>query len=68
MLAAPAAQAAEGAELVLLGVAGGPTWYGNDAPHGISSALVVDGKAYIVDLDVYKRQAAGRPRGCRAWR
>lgn len=50
MLAAPAAQAAEGAELVLLGVAGGPTWYGNDAPHGISSALVVDGKAYLVDL------------------
>ena len=50
MLAAPAAQSAEGAELVLLGVAGGPTWYGNDAPHGISSALVVDGKAYIVDL------------------
>ncbi|WP_448685424.1 MBL fold metallo-hydrolase [Achromobacter xylosoxidans] len=48
--AAPAAPAAEGAELVLLGVAGGPTWYGNDAPHGISSALVVDGKAYLVDL------------------
>ncbi|MFY1931892.1 MBL fold metallo-hydrolase [Achromobacter xylosoxidans] len=50
LLAAPAAQAADGAELVLLGVAGGPTWYGNDAPHGISSALVVDGKAYLVDL------------------
>lgn len=50
LLAAPAAQAADGAELVLLGVAGGPTWYGNEAPHGISSALVVDGKAYLVDL------------------
>lgn len=50
MLAAPAARAADSAELVLLGVAGGPTWYGNDAPHGISSALVVDGKAYLIDL------------------
>lgn len=50
LLAAPAAQAADGAELLLLGVAGGPTWYGNEAPHGISSALVVDGKAYLVDL------------------
>ncbi|MGE4439786.1 MBL fold metallo-hydrolase [Achromobacter sp.] len=50
MLTAPVAQAADGAELVLLGVAGGPTWYGNDAPHGISSALVGDGKAYLVDL------------------
>lgn len=36
--------------LVLLGTAGGPTWYGPDAPHGISSALVVDGHAYIVDF------------------
>ncbi|MGZ9894920.1 MBL fold metallo-hydrolase [Bordetella bronchiseptica] len=41
---------ASAARLVLLGVAGGPTWYGEDSPHGISSALVVDGKAYIVDL------------------
>ena len=38
------------ASLVLLGVAGGPTWYGKESPHGISSALMVDGKAYIVDL------------------
>jgi ribonuclease BN (tRNA processing enzyme) len=38
------------ASLVLLGVAGGPTWYGTESPYGISSALVVDGKAYIVDL------------------
>jgi len=47
---AVATTAAPAAELVLLGVAGGPTWYGADSPHGISSALVVDGKAYIVDL------------------
>jgi len=43
-------QATAAAELVLLGVAGGPTWYGKESPHGISSVLVVDGKAYIVDL------------------
>lgn len=43
-------QTVPAAELVLLGVAGGPTWYGKESPHGISSALVVDGKAYIVDL------------------
>ena len=48
--ASPVSAAASGTELVLLGVAGGPTWYGADSPHGISSALVVDGKAYIVDL------------------
>lgn len=36
--------------LVLLGTAGGPTWYGEHSPHGISSAVVVDGHAYIVDL------------------
>lgn len=51
--AAPRAAAATEpppAELVLLGVAGGPTWYGEDSPHGISSALVVDGQAYIVDV------------------
>ncbi|WP_025516159.1 MBL fold metallo-hydrolase [Bordetella trematum] len=47
---AAALAAAPGAELVLLGVAGGPTWYGKDSPHGISSALVIDGRAYIVDL------------------
>ncbi|MGH8816584.1 MAG: MBL fold metallo-hydrolase [Achromobacter pestifer] len=48
--AATAAEAPPPAELVLLGVAGGPTWYGEDSPHGISSALVIDGQAYIVDL------------------
>lgn len=48
--APPASTASSGTEVVLLGVAGGPTWYGTDSPHGISSALVVDGKAYIVDL------------------
>ncbi len=45
-----AAEPPRAAELVLLGVAGGPTWYGNDSPHGISSAVLVDGRAYIVDL------------------
>ncbi|MFY0476692.1 MBL fold metallo-hydrolase [Achromobacter marplatensis] len=48
--AAAAAEPPPAAELVLLGVAGGPTWYGKDSPHGISSALVVDGRAYIVDV------------------
>lgn len=37
-------------KLVLLGVAGGPTWYGDDSPHGISSAVIVNGKAYLVDF------------------
>lgn len=36
--------------LVLLGTAGGPTWYGPDSPYGIASALVVDGHAYLVDF------------------
>ncbi|MGY6269729.1 MBL fold metallo-hydrolase [Achromobacter denitrificans] len=49
--AAPlAAEPPAAAELVLLGVAGGPTWYGDASPHGISSAVLVDGRAYIVDL------------------
>lgn len=37
-------------KLILLGIAGGPTWYGDDSPHGISSALVVNGKTYLVDF------------------
>ncbi len=37
-------------KLILLGIAGGPTWYGDNSPHGISSALVVNGKAYLVDF------------------
>lgn len=37
-------------KVILLGVAGGPTWYGDNSPHGISSALVVNGKAYLVDF------------------
>ena len=36
--------------LILLGTAGGPTWYGPGSPYGISSAVVVDGHAYIVDF------------------
>ncbi|WP_274626739.1 MBL fold metallo-hydrolase [Arvimicrobium flavum] len=36
--------------LVLLGTAGGPTWYGDNSPHGISSAVIVNGRAYIVDF------------------
>lgn len=47
---APKQQTIPTAELVLLGVAGGPTWYGKESPHGISSALIVNDKAYIVDL------------------
>ncbi|KGH28022.1 zinc phosphodiesterase [Comamonas testosteroni] len=46
----PVSSTQSSASLVLLGVAGGPTWYGKESPHGISSALMVDGKAYIVDL------------------
>lgn len=49
-LAQPAAESVPSAKLVLLGVAGGPTWYGKDSPHGISSAIVIDGRAYIVDM------------------
>ena len=37
-------------KLILLGIAGGPTWYGDNSPHGISSALVVNGQAYLVDF------------------
>src|SRR6476659_3073777 len=33
--------------LILLGVAGGPVWSGD--VHGISSAIVVDGRVYVVD-------------------
>lgn len=36
--------------VVLLGTAGGPTWYGKNSPHGISSAVIVKDRAYIVDF------------------
>lgn len=36
--------------VVLLGTAGGPTWYGENSPHGISSAVIVNDRAYIVDF------------------
>lgn len=36
--------------LIMLGTAGGPTWYGESSPHGISTALVINDKAYLVDF------------------
>lgn len=44
------AQEAPRTELVLLGTAGGPTWYGDDSPHGIASLLRVGDSAYLVDF------------------
>lgn len=48
--ASPPEPASSSAHLVLLGTGGGPGWRGDDTPYGISSALVVEGKAYIVDF------------------
>lgn len=36
--------------LALLGTVGGPTWYGDRADHGINSAVLVGGDAYVVDV------------------
>jgi ribonuclease BN (tRNA processing enzyme) len=43
---------ASGAQLVLLGTAGGPTWLNGGERAGISSALVVDGQVYLVDCGI----------------
>ncbi len=44
------AQRTNGAEVVLLGTSGGPTWWTNSDRAGISSAVIVNGSVYLVDV------------------
>lgn len=50
LFGAAANQAQADTSLILLGTAGGPTWYGDHSPHGISSAVMVNDNAYLVDF------------------